>query len=384
MANTLTNLIPVLFEGLDMVAREMVGFIPAVTKNSSAEGAAVGEVITYPIAPAATTGNITPGQVPPDDGDQTIGTDTMTISKSVYSPIRWTGEEQLGVKHTGQYNNIVRDQFAQSVRALVNLVEVDLAVAVRAGASRAFGTIGTAPFATAANFLDFANMLKILDDNGAPMSDRQLVLGSSAVLNLRGIQSSLFKVNEAGGDALLRRGIVAAVEGFDIHQSNAIASAASGTANGAYTSTNAGFAIGTTSIPIITGAGTILAGDTITFAGDTNIYTIKTGVAAPGTIVIAQPGLKVALPAVATALTVGAAHTANAAFHRGAVQLVTRGPEMPEEGDLAEDVLNLTDEISGITFQVAKYKLYRRVKYELGLAWGVKVNKAEFVATLLG
>ncbi len=383
MANTLTNLIPVLYEGLDMVARELVGFIPAVTKNSSAEGAAVDEVITYPIAPAATTGNITPGQVPPDDGNQTIGTANMTISKSKYSPIRWAGEEQLGVKHTGQYSNIIRDQFAQSVRALVNLVEIDLAAAVRAGASRAFGTAAAAPFATAANFADFANMLKILDDNGAPMSDRQLVLGSAAVLNLRGIQSSLFKVNEAGSDALLRKGTIAEIEGFDIHQSNAIGSVVSGTGT-SYTSDTAGYAIGATAITLITGSGTILAGDYVTFTGDTNKYLVAGGVTAPGVLTLAAPGLRVALAASAVALAVGVAHSSNAAFHRGAVQLITRAPAMPEEGDLAEDVLNLTDPISGITFQVAKYKLYRRVKYEVGLAWGCAVTKPEFVGLLLG
>ena len=381
--NTLTGLIPVLYEGLQIVARELVGFIPAVTKNSEAEGAAVGEVITYPIAPPATTGDIVAGQFPTDDGAQTIGTGTMTISKSKYSPIRWAGEEQLGVKHTGQYNTILRDQFAQSLRALVNLVEVDLATAIRAGASRAFGTIGTAPFATAANFLDFANMLKILDDNGAPMSDRQLVLGSSAVLNLRGIQSNLFKANEAGTDELLRRGIVAQVEGFDIHQSNAIASAASGTGTN-YTSTTAGFAIGTTSIPLITGSGTVLAGDTVTFTGDTNIYIVATGITAPGTIVLAGPGLRKALAASAVAMTVGAASSANAAFHRSAVQLVTRAPAMPDGGDLATDVITITDPISNISFQVATYEEYRRRRYEVGLSWGVKVNQPEFVATLLG
>ncbi|CAB4202403.1 hypothetical protein UFOVP1367_13 [uncultured Caudovirales phage] len=76
-----------------------------------------------------------------------------------------------------------------------------------------------------------------------------------------------------------------------------------GTGTG-YTSTNAGFAIGTTSIPVITGSGTILAGDKVTFAGDTNEYEIATGVAAPGTIALASPGLIAAIPAAATALTI--------------------------------------------------------------------------------
>lgn len=382
MANTLTNLIPVLYEGLDMVAREMIGFIPAVTRNSEAEGAAVDETITYPVAPAASTGNVTPGQVPVDDGDQTIGTGTMSISKSKYSPIRWSGEEQVGVKHTGQYNNIIRDQFAQSVRALVNLIEVDLA-ALHIYASRSSGTAATAPFGTINVFTNFATVHQILDNNGAPPTDRQLVLGSAAIANIRGVQASLFKVNEAGTQELLRQGIIGRVEGLDIHNSYPIGVFTKGTGT-SYTSDTTGYAIGTTSIPIITGSGTVLAGDNVTFTGDTNIYVVTTGVTAAGTIVIAAPGLRVALAASAVAMTIGGNHTPNLGFHRSAIQLVTRTPAMPEGGDLADDVVNLTDPVSGLVFQVAKYKLYRRVKYEVGIAWGMKVTKPEFLTKLLG
>ena len=44
----------------------------------------------------------------------------------------------------------------------------------------------------------------------------------------------------------------------------------------------------------------------------------------------------------------------------------------------------VTDEMSGLAFQVAMYKEYRRVRYEIGLAWGVKTIKPEFLALLLG
>lgn len=70
-----------------------------------------------------------------------------------------------------------------------------------------------------------------------------------------------------------------------------------------YTTSAAGFAIGTTSIPLITGTGTVAAGDMITFAGDPNQYAVTTGIAAPGTIVI-SPGLKVVAAAAATAISI--------------------------------------------------------------------------------
>jgi hypothetical protein len=107
----------------------------------------------------------------PNDGDQVIGNQTMTITKSKYSPVRWNGEEQKAVSGSGRQQRVIQDQFTQSMRALVNLIEVDLATAAYQGASRAFGTAGTAPFATAADLSDAAQTRRILDDNGAPQSD---------------------------------------------------------------------------------------------------------------------------------------------------------------------------------------------------------------------
>ena len=111
MANTLTAVLPTIYEALDVVSRELVGFIPAVTRNSSAERAAVSQNITYPVVPSITTENITPGASPASSGDQTIGSLTMTISKSKAAPIRWTGEEQrsLSVGDRPQIGNILRD-----------------------------------------------------------------------------------------------------------------------------------------------------------------------------------------------------------------------------------------------------------------------------------
>jgi hypothetical protein len=260
-ANTITNLIPLLYAALDTVSRELVGFIPATARDSSAERAALNQTINIYIAPAATTADITPGVTAPNDGDQVVRQHHDDHQKSKYSPVRWNGEEWKSLETNPVRRQVVQDQFTQSMRALVNLVEVDLATAAYQGASRAFGTAGTAPFGTASDLSDIAGVLKILDDNGAPQSDRHLVLGTSAMANIRGKQSVLFKVNEAGTDELLRRGTLGFLKARRVHTSAQVPTPTKGT-GASYTSTAAGFAVGTTSIPLITGTGTILAGDT--------------------------------------------------------------------------------------------------------------------------
>jgi hypothetical protein len=377
---TLTGLIPVIYDAYDIVAREMTGFVNHVYRNSAAEQAAVGQAVSYPVAPAATTGNITAGQLPPDDGSSTIGIDTMTISKSKYSPVRWSGEEQRSV--TGQYSNILRDQFAQSFRALVNEIEVDLALAAKQGASRAVGTAGTAPFGTAGDLSDFALTRQVLDDNGAPQSDLHYVASSAAMANLRGRQSVLFKMNEAGTDDLLRRGIVGDVMGYSIGNSAGLTLHTRGTGTGYQTNNAPGYAVGATGIALDTGSGTVVSGDVVTFTGHNDAYVVGTALTGPA-LALNQPGLRVAV-ADNVAMAVGNNYTPNMAFHRNAIHLITRAPAMPVDLngnalDSADDVTTITDPVTGLSFQVALYRMYRRVRFEIGIAWGVKVVKSEFV-----
>lgn len=63
---------------------------------------------------------------------------------------------------------------------------------------------------------------------------------------------------------------------------------------------------------------------------------------------------------------------------------ISRTPAMPEGGDNADDVMNVTDLISGITFQIALYRQYRQVRYEVGLAWGVSSVKPAHGCSILG
>jgi len=378
--NTITNLIPDLYEALDVVSRELVGFIPSVASDMTFERAAVGQTVRSPVAPASTASDITPAVIPPDDGEQTIGNVSMTITKAKRVPIRWNGEQSLGLNNNGPTRSrIMVDQFTQGMRTLCNLVEADVA-GLYAGASRAYGTAGTTPFGTAGDFSDAANALKILKDNGAPPSDVTLVMDTVAGAKMIGLQS---RYDVAGDTRMQEQGIILNKAGIKLRESAAVQTPAVGT-GASYTSDTAGYAVGATAITLITGTGTILAGDVVTFAGDTNKYVVASGVSAPGVLTLAAPGLRQALPASAKALTVVGAATRNMVFSRNALAIATRAPALPEEGDSAADREIITDPRSGLSFEVAMYKQYRQVQYEIALAWGVKVIKPEHLGLLLG
>lgn len=384
MPNTITDLIPDIYNALDVVSRELVGFIPSVTSDMTFERAAVGQTVRSPVAPQSTATDITPGVTPPDDGDQTIGNVQMSITKSRRVPVRWNGEQSLGLNNGGPGRmNIMRDQFAQAMRTLCNEVETDLG-ALHVNASRAYGTAGTTPFGTAGDFTDASNVLKILKDNGAPLSDNQLVMNTAAGASFLGKQA---RVDYAGTDSIQRQGILLPLHGIDLRESAAVVTATSGTGASA-TTNNAGYAVGATVITLASaGTGTVLAGDVITFAGDTNKYVVASGdadVSGGGTITLAAPGLKQAIAASATNITVIAASARNMAFARSAIALATRAPALPAEGDSADDRQIVTDPRSGLSFEVALYKQYRQVQYEISLAWGVKAVKPEHIALLLG
>ena len=65
-------------------------------------------------------------------------------------------------------------------------------------------------------------------------------------------------------------------------------------------------------------------------------------------------------------MTVVGTSTRNVAFSRSAIVLATRAPALPDEGDMAEDRAMLVDPRSGLAFEVSMYKLYKRVRYEVG------------------
>lgn len=392
MANTLTNLIPDIYAALDVVARELVGFIPAVARDSTADRVAANQTLRVPVSPAnAAGGNITPAMSLPSASNQTIANATLTISKQRFFPFSWTGEEQRSMNAGPGFLTLQQDQVAQAIRAAVNEMELDIANAAYLGASRAYSAHATTPaavFATAGDYSDAANVRKILDDNGAPLSDRALVVNTTAGAAIRAKQAQAYMAGDTG---LQRNGVLFDINGFSIRESAQVPTVTAGTMSGGVMASGA-LTVGQTSLAMknATGTGTVAAGDVITLANDSNKYVVAAASfaganpATGDTITLAAPGIRMAQSAAERAITVVGTSSRNIAFSRNAILLATRLPAMPSDGDLASDRMTITDPVSGIALEFAVYPGFRMNVYHLSVCWGVSVIKPEHVAILLG
>lgn len=381
MSNTLTPFIPDMFEAMDVISRELTGYIPAVSRSSTIARAAKDEAVKVPVTGAESSADNTPGVNAPDTGDTTLDNVSVTISKSKHVPVRFNGEETLGLENSGLFSTVQADRLYQGMRTLVNEIEADLHAEVKANASRGYGTAGTAPFGTANDLSDFAGALRVLEENGAPTADLQLVNGHSAIANLRGKQSGLFKVNEAGREDMLRNGMTDRVMNMAIRHSNAVGVHTKGT--GTSYLLNGGEPEAETDLVVDGGSGTILAGDIITLAGDSEKYVVNTALSGGTDLAIGKPGL-ISAGADNAALTVGNSYTPNHAFSRSAVVLATRAPALPKGGDMAVDRKIISDPISGLSFEFALYKQFLQNVIHVSIAWGQRAIKPEHIMTLLG
>lgn len=388
MANVLTDLAGDIYVSADKVSREQVGMIPAVTINGgSSERVALNGTVRSHFTREATAVDNAPSMTIPEGTDQTVDNKTLSITKSRGVQIPWTGEDIKSVNNGSGFETIYGDQIAQAMRKLTNEMEVDLVTAAVAAASRAYGTAGTTPFATANDYTDATYALKILKDNGAEGLDIGMVIDSAAGANFLGKQSA---VNSAGTDSMLRQGVILDIAGMPIRESSQIPLHAAGAMASATTDAT-GYAIGSTVITLATaGTGVVAAGDVITFAGDTEKYVVAAvsfagaNPASGDTITIQEPGLQTDIPASATAITVVGDSTKNLAFARSAVELAVRAPAKPAGGDAAVDEMMVIDPRSGLAFDVSFYRGFQKAMINVSAAWGVKAWKPEHIANLLG
>jgi len=376
MSNTLTALVPTLFSAALEVSNEPFGVLAAVTTNWNDKGVAKGDEVMVPIAPVRAATDFTPAATSTAGDDAVAANVKVKITQSKKVSWHLTGEQQRSLENGADANEWVRQMVLQGMRTLRNLAEADAAAAIKVGASRAVGAAGTNPFAT--NMDPLVDVRKVLFDNGAPMSDLQFVIDSTAGTAARKL-AIIQQAYQAGSDAERRSGDLLRQFGFAIKESAGISLHTKGT--GASYVTSGSTAPGVTDVALVTGTGTVLAGDVVTFAADSaNKYVANVGVAAPGTITLGRPGAKVTI-ATANALTVGNSYTPNLAFERSAVVSVLRPPIIPENATIKQQMIS---DKTGLTYLLLDIQQYGMRTWELHLAYGTKVVQGEHVAIVMG
>ena len=353
--------------------------IPATVMDARASSVQLGQSVKIPITPVATNEDVTASASAPTGEGETISTVDVTINKIRRgSPILWTGEDELGVSGSGMLNPIQVDQFAQRLRSLRNEMEADCcAEAIRGAIAKGNvrGTIGTSPFAS--NLENLTQVLKDLEDAGAPTSELQAVLNTESGMKIRNM-TQLQKINEAGETSLLRKGVLGDLFGFTLRESAGMKHT-NGSASG-YLTNSASLAIGDKEVAIDTGTGTFNAGDAIKFAGDDNVYFVESATA---TKVVLLSGLKTAVGD-NKEITVQTAYKPNALFSRGSIILANRVPFVPARGDIAIDRQIITDPLTGIPYELAVWGGAYQNTVTIATAWGVKNIKPENTVALIG
>lgn len=382
MASGLNQFIGPLYDELDTFNRESTGFIAGAELDTSLAGGAIGQELSAPVGNAGKVVSVVEGVSPNKTDTSSVESAVFKVERSEVVPIMLSGESAKGLRASGNNERVMRTLIQDAYRTLSNRIETYMAEKAVAGASRAVGKAGTTPFGTSADLMDFANLAKILDENGCPKTERTLVLSGAAMANLRGKQTILTKVNESGSAEFLRTGYTAPVMNFRIFDSQGLDIHAAGAGTGYLLNGDA--VAGSRELAIDTGSGLVKAGDTFSIAGDDRIYVVNKDMASGDTVLsIGRPGLKVAA-ADNAALTFGSAYVPSVGFHKKALVLGTRTIADPDTGDSCDDRTLVTDPVTGITFDVRLYKEYHRSWLEIGIAYGAAVMKPENVVLLLG
>jgi hypothetical protein len=348
-----------------------------VNSDYSTIAAQQGDVVNIPVPSAIAIQPVTPDRIAPVTTDITTTSSTITLNKWYEAPFYMSDRDIMEIM-----NGSIPMQASEAIKAVGNQINSDI-MALYKGLYGFAGSPGTTPFGV--DVSEATDARKVLNKQLAPLTDRRFVMDPDAeaqALGLRAFQDMSY----TGGAGAINDGMIKNKLGFSWYMDQMVPSHTKGAENGAYTTTAAGFALGTKTIPLITGAGTIVVGDVVTFAGDTQTYVVTTGIAAPGSIVI-EPGLKIAIPAIATAVTVkGVASTAypqNLAFHRDCFGFASRPLADSAEG-LGNLIQSVADPVSGIAIRLEVSREHKRTRYSFDVLYGCDIVRRELGVRVWG
>lgn len=374
MANTLTKLAPVLYSAAQEVSNEPFGVVDSIFTQFDNQGVAKGDKVKVPVAPTRAGADFTPSNTTTTGTDAVADAVEVEITKSRKVSWHLTGEQQRSLENGGTNQEWIRQLVAQGMRTLRNEAEVDAAQAVHFGASRAVGAAGVTPFASDLSLMTAAR--KILRDNGAPMADLQMVVDTSAEMNLLNL-GIIQQAYAAGSDEERRQGRVARQFGFRIGQSAGISLFDAGSYSTGQTATVAKGGVALTTVAFSDGQ--FIPGDVVEIADVPGAYVLAATDHSANTLSINRPGF---LAAKTTgALTSFDDFTPNLAFERSAIVGIMRPPLIPANPTINQMVIS---DGMGMSYLMLDIAQYGQRTWEIHLAWGFKAVQPEHIALIVG
>lgn len=375
MANTFTNLVPVIVSSMARVGRQTGFAFNLLDTDLGADRAGVGQTVKVGRTVARSAYTVTPGPTPPALLDLAPENEDVVISEYKGQRFHLTGEE---MQQLANGEDVRMRHIDQAIADVLEGASSFVTSFLNAGAGYAIGTAGTNPFASNPNAV--MDVWQALADNKAPDMDRLLSLNTTSYA-AAGKLAQFQKLNEAPIGTDFASGRIGMLGNFMVGYDQAQGTHTKGTGSGYLVNNGAGYAIGATAIAVDTGTGTILPGDVITFAADSvNKYVVRSFA---GSVITLNSGLKVAIPD-NNAITLANNHAVNIATQRGAGIIVARPPIEAPGGDQATEVEVITDPTTGLSMRLAYYPGYHAGQYEVSMVYGCGWRRREWAVKLMG
>ena len=376
-------LAPDFYRAAETVAQEPIGAINAVTVNPG-DDARVGKnksVNSFFTEAPTVSESIVPGANMPDLVATELEERTLTLEYEAKTSFHWTQEHARIANMKGGYtqNAVHNNILEQHIRELVNHVEQFVMMELVAGSNSTLGAAGTDIFGSS-DYGETAAVNRVLDDAGAPQSNRCMIIGNTEVERIRK-EGNYMRYDAVGDASGLRTGQLTQLHGLDLFQSHQVNEASTipgGTvktdgaiAKGASSATLDGFTGGTPTVTrrsMFTAGGKPFVVSGLTATGTSNEVTVD---------IFETPN------GVANDLTiVRLANVPAIGLYKNAAELAIRAPAR-DVADAARENFVVTDPRGMIGLEVAVYPGYRALQVELACVFGIKVWQPEYVVAYL-
>ena len=378
MANTTTNLIPLMSVNVLDVMRENAVTPRLVTNSYGTEVAQKGDRIPLNVMNDFEASDVTPGvAIPAAGNDITPEATDLRLNLWKKSNFQLTDKEMAEIVETGRMKAL-----DSAVRAVVNAIDKSV-LGLYTKVSNFAGTAGTTPFGSNTGVLATAN--RLLSTGLAPKENRSLIVDEFAYSNATQL-SVLQAVDSSGLSETLRDARVTRAVGYNwAENQNVLAHTTTATGNYAI---DANASAGATSIVVDNAAGAtptaLVVGDLLTIAGNTTQYVVTSYTANANDATV---GISPALAADVTdgvVVTVVASHTANLAFHPEAFHLAVRPTSSVMPGAQVYQRQTIADPVSGLALTLMIFEAYHQTLVEVSALYGVACPRPGFACRILG